>query len=786
LTAVADETLVAAIERHESLAEEQTVATDREKALDYYLGEKRGDEIDGRSQVISRDVFDTVEWIKPQISDIFCAGEEVINFCPRGPEDVKAAEQETEFVNYVITQKNNWFKVFYDWSHDALLQKTGYVKAYWDDHTDRNKERYKGLTDEELVVLFEANPPGVAINVVAHEQTPEGHNITIEKARTYGCVKLHNVAPERVLIDHNARGIDLQDPRLAFVEQREEKTISELRDEGFDVEDDLSDAGDGASNWEETNRSENNPFRGDDEGVDPSTRRLMVRECWIRFDENDDGLAELLHVVIVGTTVLLKEEADLVPLVALSPTPLPHKHHGLSLADAVFDLQDIKTALLRGSLDNVYLANNGRHAIDDSIVNLDDMLVSRPGGAVRVKGNPHLAIMPLNHSTMGDVGMKTMEYIDRIKTQRTGVNEQSQGLDSNTINKNTPYATTSALMSAAQQRIRFIARIFAETGVKSLFQVVHALTMHHSRQAEIIQLRNQWVPIDPRQWQKRTDMQIAVGLGAGDKPQQMMFLEKVLQIQTVAVAQGLSDKTKVYNALKRLSQVAGFKDPNEFWTDPSTQPPQPPAPDPEVMKEQAKAQAQMQIEAGKAQTTKEVEAMKAQLKLQELRGNLELQASNDQRDSEREMMRAQMDAADREKQRQLDEWKAQLQAQMDKYKADLQATVQLQIAGMNADTSLSNTVLSNQQQDKQAMQQLGMKAAELERPVKDTETIKAAMGEVQKQMRELAKQQKALDDRAKQPAKIIRGEDGKAIAVDIGGVQRQVVRDASGKIQSLQ
>lgn len=781
---MSDETLVSAIERHESLAEERSVAEDREKALDYYLGNPMGNEVDGRSQVISRDVFDTVEWIKPQIADIFCGGDEVINFAPRGPEDVQAAEQETEFVNYIITQKNNWFNVFYNWQHDALLQKVGYVKACWDDSEDRTKEEYCDLTDEELVVLLESNPPGIEVEVVKYQHEPEGHEITLEKIRKYGCVKLVNVAPERVLIDHNARGVDLQDPRLQFVEQREHKTITELRDAGFDVPDDLSDTGDGSSSWEDASRDDDNPFRSDDEGTDPSTRRLMVRECWIRYDDNNDGLAELRHVIIVGTTILLNEEADLVPLVALSPTPLPHVHYGLSLADAVSDLQDIKTALLRGSLDNVYLANNGRHAIDDSVVSLDDMLVSRPGGVVRVKGNPNMSIMPLNHSSMGDVGMKAMEYIDRIKQSRTGVNEQSQGLDSNTINKNTPYATTSALMSAAQQRIRFIARIFAETGVKSLFQIVHALTMHHSRKAELIQLRNQWIPVDPRQWQKRTDMMIAVGLGAGDKPQQLMFLEKVLQIQTVAVPQGLSDKTKVYNTLKRLSQVAGFKDPNEFWTDPSTQPPAPPAPDPAMMAEQAKAQAQMQIEQGKAQTTMQIEQMRGQIKMQELQANLQLQASNDARDAEREQMHAQIDTEIKQKQIELDEWRAELEANMAKYKADLDAAVKLQIAGLSADTSMTQKAMDVQQQDKLSAQQADTNSRTLDKPQADT--IKAAMAEVQKQMRELAKQQKALDDRARQPAKIIRGSDGKAVAVDIGGIQKKVVRGPDGKVESLQ
>jgi hypothetical protein len=784
---MADETLISAIERHEALADEAgDVSKERTKALDYYLGEPMGNEVDGRSQVISRDVFDTVEWIKPQISDIFCGGDEVVNFTPQGPEDVQAAEQETQFVNYVVNQKNNWFKVFYDWAHDALLQKTGYVKCHWDEAEDRNKEKYKGLTDEELIILLEHSKPGYDISVLAHEQTQEGHDITIEKLKRYGCVKLMNVAPERVFVDVNARGIDLQDPRLAFIEQREHKTITQLRDEGFDVEDDLSDSGDGASEWEETSRQINSPMQfGEGQESDTSMRRVLVREVWIRFDDNDDGLAELLHVIIVGTTILLKEECDMVPLVALCPTPLPHQHHGLGLADAVMDLQDIKTALLRGSLDNVYLANNGRHAVDSEVVNLDDLLVSRPGGIVRGKGNPNTWIAPLNHTSTGDVGMKAMEYIDRIKTQRTGVNEQSQGLDSNTINKNTPYATTSALMSAAQQRIRFIARVFAETGVKALFQVVHSITLHHSRKAELIQLRNQWVSIDPRQWTKRTDMQIAVGLGAGDKPQQMMFLEKVLQIQTIAVPQGLSDKTKVYNTLKRLSQVAGFKDPNEFWTDPSTQPPQPPAPDPELMKEQAKAQAQIQIEQAKASSTHQIEQMKAGLKMQELRANLELQASNDQRDAEREVARAQFDAETKRQQLALDEWKAQLQAEMEKYKADLQAATQIQLAGMNNEAQVNNTLIAGEQQERNQDKQLEAKASEQKAGAEKEDSAKKAMAEVQKQMRELAKQQKELDDRARKPTKVIR-EDGKIVAVDIGGVRKNVVRGADGRVNSIQ
>jgi phosphotransferase system HPr-like phosphotransfer protein len=342
------------------------------------------------------------------------------------------------------------------------------------------------------------------------------------------------------------------------------------------------------------------------------------------------------------------------------------------------------------------------------------------------------------------------------------------------------------------QRIKFIARTFAETGVKALFLLVHAMTLKHARKEEIIKLRGQWVPVDPRQWVKRYDMAISVGLGAGDKTQQIVFLQNVLQIQQVAIQAGLTSPDKIYNTLKRLTQAAGFKNPDEFWNDPATTKPAPPAPHPEVLKEQAKAQAQAQIEAGKAQTTMEVEKMRGALKMQELQASLQLQASNDMRDSDREQMRAQMDAELKRQQIELDQWKARLQAEMDKYKADLDSATKLQIAGISQDTTISSTIMGNEHAYRQealsAFKGLAEKDAEImadAKPVVEVDGIKLAMAEVSRQMADIARQQQALDNRASQPAKIIRGPDGKAHAVDVGGVIRQVVRGPDGKIAAL-
>lgn len=687
-----DALLVAAIERHEANAETYgNLQEDRTQALDYYFGKPLGNEVEGRSQVVARTVWDTVEWIKPQLADVFCSGEEIVSFAPRAPDDIKGAEQESDYVNHIITQRNNWFELWYSWAHDALIQKTGYVKVYWDDEQDITTERYERLTNDEFALLMQ----DASVQMVEHAEetviSEDGmrppvvevlHTVRLERSKPRNTVRIENVAPEYVRVSQDARGLSLQDERLPFVQHAEPRTISDLRKAGLDVPDDINDGGDSMADWEAELRDDYTPFRDrDGEETDPSMRRVLVRETWIRVDYNGDGRAELRHVIVVGTTVLLNEETDHVPLVALCPAPLSHRHYGLSLADAVMDLQRIQTALMRGALDNQYLANNGRYAVDENNVNLDDMLDSRPGGVVRVTGQPGAAILPLTHSSTGQVALPMLEYIDRIGQKRTGVNEQTQGLDPNALNKTATGAQM--MMSAAQQRIKFIARIFAETGVKSLFLLVHQLTLQHSRQAELVRLRGEWVPVDPRTWVKRNDLQVSMSLGMGDRAQQLAFLAQMRQMQMEGLQIGVASPVNVYNTLTRMVRAAGYKDAQEFYQDPRNAPqPQEPPPNPAIVIEQMRQQADAQKFQAEAQLKQQAEVAKLQADQMRSRAELEVQSANDARDAERALMQAQMDA-------QLERLKidaaranAELQAATDRYRADLQAQTQILIEQM--------------------------------------------------------------------------------------------------------
>lgn len=563
-----------------------TLNAEREQALDYYLGKPYGNEVEGRSQVVTRDTLETIEWMLPSLLKIFTAGDKAVEFTPKGAEDVEAAEQETSYVNHVVMQQNDSFMTMYAWFKDALMMKTGYVKVYWDTSEDVTEDSYSNLSVEELTML--AQDQGVEI--ASAEQTELGYNVTVKRVTKTGRVCIEPVPPEEFLVDMACRKVDLSDAN--YVEHRTRKTISEIRLMGFNVSDEIGD-------WDETSNddgisSARNQYDEDDqgyEGADPSTRLVWFRDVTMRIDADGDGIAELMRYYIVGSEIIYSGKAENVYYAALCPLPMPHRHVGLSLADLVQDVQLIRSTVMRQYLDSLYLANNGRYAISDR-VNLDDMLVSRPGGIVRVQGDPMSAIMPLVHPNTGASAIEGLSYLDTQKENRTGITKYNQGLDANSLNKTA--SGINQIMSAAQQRMELVARIFAESGVKRLFQLTHELLKKHADKATIFRLNNKWVPVDPRQWQTRTDMTIAVGLGTGNKDMQLQHLMSILQVQREAMQIGVSTPKNIYSAAKRLAENAGFSDGNEFFTDPSEQPPKQQQANPLLEVEQAKQQGQIQ------------------------------------------------------------------------------------------------------------------------------------------------------------------------------------------------
>ena len=639
--------LIAFIEEEESNSDLASIRADRAKALQYYQPNKPlGNEIEGRSQVVMRDSFDTVEALMPSLIKVFTTGEDVMSFSPTGPEDVKKAEQETDYVNYIINQKNNGFMVFYDWIKDALLLKNGYVKVRVEKEKSQEDEKYQGLDQESLTLLMQNGGKIVAAEPYTDEFGAEYFNVVIRKEAEYDCIKLEVLMPDSCRVSNSHRGLSLDD--CNFFSHEEMKTISELREMGLEVDDDIDD--DKRINDEvDIQRLAADQKRWDDDDSTPAGRRVRVREVWCLYDQDGDGISERLHVIVCGTTELLNESADCVPVAAISACRVPHRHDGISIADLVTEIQDIRTTLLRTALDAQYLANHGRSAINQNTVNLDDMLVSRPGGVVRVNGSPSTEIMPLVNPVTGQAAIQMIEYMDTVRENRVGVTKYNQGIDSGSLNKTA--SGISQIMSASQQRIELMARLIAESGVKELFLIVHKYSLQYMRKKEIVKLRNEWIPVDPSSWKERKDMTISIGNAAGNKEQQVFQLEKMLQMLAQGMQTGITTPQNLYNAGTKYIQAQGFKDVDSFLTDPSKQPPKPPQIPPEIQKVQMEIQAEGQRFQAQSQMDAQKTAADNQMKQQQMEADFNLKVKE-----------------------------AEMAAELEKYKADLKAQTELQIA----------------------------------------------------------------------------------------------------------
>lgn len=582
------------------------LAEERLQALDYYHGRPFGNEIQGRSSVVSRDVADTIEWMLPSLLRIFTSADDVVRFEPRQAEDEETAQQATDYVNWIVNQENAGFLLFYSWFKDALLQKVGVVKVLWDEQSTVTEERYDDLTDDELALLLQDGE----VEVIEHEaEVSEGdegipagivtHDVRVRRKKDASKVTLFPVPPDEFLIAKRAATLET----APFVAHRVRKTVSDLIAEGYDRKQVEALPDYDEADWSlEAAARRVDQYQDTGESLDPTMREVAVTECYIRVDYDGDGVAEMRRVTVGGvgeaSVILDNEPCDVAPFAAICPIMQPHEFYGLSVADLVTDIQLIKSTILRQMLDGMYLANNPRFGVLEDAVNIDDMLTSRPGGVVRMT-RPD-AVVPMATQWVGAQSFPMLEYVDGMRESRTGISKAFQGLDANALNNNT--ATAYAQMTnAAQSRVELIARIFAETGVKRLFQLVLGMVTKHQQKERIVRLRGKYVPMDPRGWTTEFDMSITVGLGTGNKDQQLQHLAMIAAKQEQVLAAAGPDNPLVgldnlYNTYSKMIENAGLKSADAYFRDPqqATMQPQQPKPDPKVLEAQAKLQIEQQ------------------------------------------------------------------------------------------------------------------------------------------------------------------------------------------------
>jgi len=586
----------------------------RKKSLEYYLGDKLGTEIDGRSLVVSTDVSDTIESILPNLLRIFTASDKVVKCEPVTAEDVPMADQATTYLNHVFYKENNGFQLLYNFFKDALIEKNGFLKIYWDESESVEFETYQNLSledkealedtrdeiefieEEEVEDEFSKGEFQKAIEQyeaqgleIPEMQTPDFilYNCKIKRTKKTGKIKVESVPPEEFLIDRNAKTIEDAD----FVSHKVLISRSDLIAMGYDEDEvnNLPASSDDIYNTENTVRQGNIDEYLTDDYAQGQNTKVSIYESYVKYDYDEDGIAELRKIVSAGddgSMVLENMPCDNIPFVTVTPIPMPHRFYGRSVSELVEDIQLMKSTVMRQLLDNMYLTNNNRVAVMDGMVNMDDLLTTRPGGVVRTKQPPNQVMQPLQSQPISQQAFPMLSYLDTVREARTGITKSAQGLDADTLNSKTATGVNT-LMTQTQMRSELIARIFAETGVKDLFRKIFELMVKYQDREKVVMLNNQYIPVKPTEWKDRFNISIVVGLGTGSKEQQTVMLNSILerQIQAFQLQGGkempMVSLKNIYNTLTKVIENAGLKNVENYFVDPDIgkqmmPPPQPP------------------------------------------------------------------------------------------------------------------------------------------------------------------------------------------------------------------
>jgi len=636
-----------AIERAAETAyggDDSDLSNERAAAIDAYLGRNTIPAPDGRSQVVDRTVYETIQWMLPSLARIFANGDDVVELPPLGPDDEPGAKQEAQYLNYLVLQKNNWFEVFTTASKDALLTKAGYLYCYREKRRQIELEKYERQTQEGVALIMQDKPEVLSVNEYPDpdfeppppqpmmQMGPQGpmpvidprtgqpamqppppppmlYDLEIRRVKEDVGYCIEALPPERCKISEMHKQVQLLG--CPYFEYYDWVTISDLRRDGYDISDDTASDTDMYASPEDAARDQFNENQEDESALDPAMRRVLVRYVWIAYDYDEDGIAELNYCVIVGKKVVHREESNEVPIGVLCPDPLPHRHVGMCPADNTIDIQQIKTVTLRNGLDNLQISNNPQKFGDPTKVNLDDMLVSRPGGITRTRNGAvfgqDFGVYPIPFVFPQVV--EAMGYFEQMTEGRTGVNRYFQGTDQNALNKTS--GGIQQLSTMAAQRVEQVSRHFAN-GIERLFAVLHALVLKGGHHTEAIKLQGNWVEIDPSTWRRRTDFRISVGYAAGNKDAQInrLMLLRSNQLQEIQLGLPTTQARNVYETNIELAKAADFSSPQRFVTDPAkVPPPGPPQPDPTIMAaEQMKTQSAEKIKAAELQSEEKIKA----------------------------------------------------------------------------------------------------------------------------------------------------------------------------------
>lgn len=560
----------------------------RADAMKFYLGQPFSEsdnvpeEVPGRSNYVARTIHDTVAGILPAVQRCIFGPDHVVRFEPRTIEDIEVAEQATEYISYLFKDKNNGYEVMDSVIKDALIKGIGVVQTYYENQT-RLIQRDVTVDQQTLGAMSQQG-----WQITQAKQLPTGMiEATCVRQESSGSVKVEAVPPEELVVNRTATDLD----SALVIARRQRLRVGDLiEDMGYNYDDvvDLGTDQDHETNDEWLLR--NPDYKSEDEGTGLD-REISYVEAYMRIDMQGTGMRQLRKICCAGGNfeILRNTPVDEHPWSIFRMEPLPHSWSGLSIYDSCADLQQVQSSIWRQILDSLALSTTPRMSYTEGQVSFEALANEEIGALIPVS-QPG-AIQPINVPFLGQQALPLLQVLDRVREQRTGVTDASQGMDQESLQSMTAIGVQ-ANIKASQSRLELITRNLINTGLVPMFKRMLKLTVHHQNQQDLMLLRGKYIPVYPGSYPEM-DVRVTMPLGGADTTQRTAILQQLIQkqqelLQLLGPENPLVSLQNIRAAMIRMLELNGITEAQAYFNDPAIamqqqaqQPPQPPPPSPE-------------------------------------------------------------------------------------------------------------------------------------------------------------------------------------------------------------
>lgn len=577
MTEMTDRELASLIDEAErdSVTHSGSFNSDNEKQFDYYMGEPFGDELEGRSQVVSTDMADLVEADMPSLARVFLGGNQIAEFKPTKPQDVSEAEEKNIYIPYIIRNVKDSFRIQHGWLKNSLMQKLAVLEYGLRDERKTTVKKYTGLSELELIQLvqeLQGDSDVSGVEIIGQDIVDDGegamYSVDIRVTTGEQTWFMANIPNEDVVISRNVESKHDAD----IVGKRFRKSRGDLIADGFD-EDLVRSLPTESTDEESSAKQKRYRVQGGEDlssGFNDWPNEMVEGlDVYVRVDYDGDGILERRHVIKVGGEILVNEPFDHVPYAITSSILMPNNLVGRSRGELTLTTQRVQSVLTRNVLDNIYSVNNPGMVVNDSVIEMDDLLTQRPNRIIRSEGQPVGQWQPLETPYIGDKALQVIQYMDSKQARSTGALMSSQGLDADTLHKETA-TRFSGVKDERLAKIELVARVLAETGYRDLYEGLAWFASHFQDEPKEIFVMGQPLTVNPQNWKFDNHIEALVGTGAGDDEKTLETLSGIYQLQQQLSQTNpeLTDSKKIYNTTDRIVKASGLHRTERYFNDP--------------------------------------------------------------------------------------------------------------------------------------------------------------------------------------------------------------------------